>query len=273
MNWRAIKAIMQRDLLAVRRSTGVVLPMIIVPMIFMVLLPAGIGFFGPVLSQMPGANMPDVGELLDRMPLAFSSRFEGYTTDQVMIVFMVVYLFAPLFLIIPLMVASVIAADSFAGEKERKTLEALIYTPTTDLELFAGKTLSAMIPAVIISLIGFLLYGLTANLAAWGTMGRIFFPNWTWIVMVLWVGPAAAAVGLGATVLVSSRVNSFQEANQIAAIIVVPILALIFGQVSGVMYISTWLTLALGLVFWVVAVVLLSIGVRTFKRGEIMARN
>lgn len=273
MNWRAVKAIMRRDLLAVRRSTGVILPMIIVPLIFMILLPAGVGFFGPVLSEIPWTNMPDIGELLDRMPSEFAARFEGYTTDQVMIVFTLVYLFAPLFLIIPLMVASVIAADSFAGEKERKTLEALVYTPTTDLELFAGKVLSAMLPALVVSLIGFLLYGLTANLAAWGTMGRIFFPNSTWIIMVLWVAPATAAVGLGATVLVSSRVSSFQEANQIAAIVVVPILALIFGQVSGVMVFSVWLTLALGLFFWIVAGVLLSLGVRTFQRGEIMARN
>ncbi len=273
MNWRAIKTIMRRDLMAVWRSTGVLLPMIIVPLIFMVLLPGGIGYFGPVLSRMPGANMPDIGQLIDLLPAALAARFEGYTPDQALIVIMLLYMFAPLFLIIPLMVASVIAADSFAGEKERMTLEALVYTPTTDLELFAGKVLAAMLPAIVVSLVGFLLYGITANLAAWPTMGRVFFPNWTWVVMVLWVGPATAAMGLGATVIVSSRVSSFQEANQIAGVIVVPILALVFAQVAGVMYFSTWLTVGLGLVFWIIAGVLLAVGVRTFQRGEIMARD
>jgi hypothetical protein len=94
-----------------------------------------------------------------------------------------------------------------------------------------------------------------------------------WIVMALWVAPAAAAMGLGATVLVSSRVSSFQEANQIGAIVVIPILALVLGQVSGVMYFSTWLTVVLGLVFWLIAGLLLRVGVRTFRRGEIMARE
>jgi ABC-type Na+ efflux pump permease subunit len=42
------------------------------------------------------------------------------------------------------MVSSVLAADSFAGEKERKTLEALLYTPTTDRELFTAKLLEAV---------------------------------------------------------------------------------------------------------------------------------
>jgi len=273
MNWRSIKAIMRRDLMAIYRSKGVMLPMIIVPLIFMVFLPAGLGYFGPKLSQMPGANMPDITQFLNQLPPKLMDQFEGNTPDQMLIIFMLVYMFAPLFLIIPLMVASVIASDSFAGEKERKTIEALIYTPTTDLELFTGKVLSAMLPAVIVSLIGFVLYGLSANLAAWPTMGRVFFPNLTWIILVMWVSPAAAGMGLGATVIVSSRVNSFQEANQIAAVIVMPILILVFAQIAGVMYFSVLLTLVLGLIFWLVAVVLLFIGVRTFRRSEIMTRN
>ena len=39
------------------------------------------------------------------------------------------YLLAPLFLIVPLMVSAVLAADAFAGEKERKTLERLLHLP------------------------------------------------------------------------------------------------------------------------------------------------
>lgn len=273
MNWRAIKAIIRRDLLAILRSKGVMLPMIIVPLVFMVLLPAGLGYFGPALSQMPGANMPEISQFLEQLPPQLLSRFEGYTPDQMMIVFMLLYMFAPMYLIIPLMVASVIASDSFAGEKERKTLEALIYTPTTDLELFTGKVLSAMLPALAVSILGFVIYGLTANIAAWPTMGAVFFPNAAWIVLVFWVSPAAAAMGLGATVIVSSRVNSFQEANQIAAVIVMPILFLVIAQIAGLMYFSVLLTVLLGLVFWLIAGVLLRVGVGTFRRSEIMTRN
>jgi len=273
MNWRAIKAIVRRDLLAITRSKGVMIPLIIVPLIFMIILPAGLGRFGPALSQMPGANMPDITLFLDQLPPEMHNRFDGYTPDQMLIVFTLVYMFAPLYLIIPLMVSSVIAADSFAGEKERKTLEALIYTPTTDLELFIGKVLSAMLPSLVVSLIGFLLYSITANIAAWPTMGAIFMPNATWFVLVLWVGPAAAAMGLGATVIVSSRVSSFQEANQIAAVIVMPILILVIAQIAGVMYMSLLLTFILGFIFWLIAAALLYSGVRSFRRSEIMAKN
>jgi ABC-2 type transport system permease protein len=272
MNWRAIKAIVRRDLLAVIRSKGVMLPLILVPLILLILLPAGLGRFGPALSQMPGANMPDIAQLLDQFPPDFLAQFEGYSVDQILIVFTLSYMFAPMFLIIPLMVASVVAADSFAGEKERKTLEALIYTPTTDLELFTGKVLSALIPAMAVSLLGFVLYGLTANIAAWPTMGTIFFPNTVWVVLILWVAPAVAVMGLGATVIVSSKVNSFQEANQIAGVIVLPLLILMIAQITGVMYLSLALTFLLGFVFWLVAGILLYFGVRTFRRDEIITR-
>ena len=63
-----------------------------------------------------------------------------------MVVLMLGFLFAPMFLILPLMVASIIGADSIVGEKERKTLEALLYTPATDRELYLAKLLSAVVP-------------------------------------------------------------------------------------------------------------------------------
>ena len=272
MNWRAIKAIVRRDLLAVVRSKGVMIPLILVPLLLMIVIPAALGRFAPLLSRMPGANMPDVTQFLDQLPEALLARFEGYTSDQLLIVFTLLYMFAPMYLIMPMMVASVVAADSFAGEKERKTLEALIYTPTTDLELFTGKVLSAWLPALVVSLVGFVLYGVAVNAAAWPTMQRIFFPNATWLVLVFWVAPGAAALGLGATVLVSSRVNSFQEANQIAGVVVLPIVILVVAQASGVMYLSIGLTAVLGVVVWLVAIALLWVGVRTFRRSEIIAR-
>jgi ABC-2 type transport system permease protein len=272
MNRRAIKAIVRRDLLAVVRSKGVMIPLILVPLLMMIVIPVAIGRFGPALSEMPGANMPDITQFLDLLPDSLVAQFDGYTTDQLLITFTLLYMLAPMYLIIPLMVASVIAADSFAGEKERKTLEALIYTPTTDLELFTGKVLSAWLPALLVSLVGFVLYGVSVNAAAWPTMQRIFFPNITWLVLVLWVAPGAAALGLGATVLVSSRVNSFQEANQIAGVIVLPIVILVVAQASGVMYLSIGLTAALGVVIWLIAGGLLWVGIRTFRRSEIIAR-
>jgi ABC-2 type transport system permease protein len=148
----------------------------------------------------------------------------------------------------------------------------LLCTPTTDWELFVGKTLSAWLPAVGVAVGGFLLYGLVANLAAWPVMGHVFFPDAMWLVLVIWVSPAVAGLGLGTMVLVSSRAQGFQEAYQVGAAVVLPIVLLLVGQATGVMYFSVGLVLLLGLVLWDVDAALLWFGVKTFQRSELIAR-
>lgn len=271
MNWRAIQAIARRDLLIVLRSKGVLIPMIILPVLMLVLLPGGIAALAPAMAEMPGSDA-DFEMMLQAMPSTQQAHYAALPVDQVMVELMIVHFFAPMFLIIPLMVASTIAANSFAGEKERKTLEALIYTPTTDLELLVGKLLTAWIPALIVTLAGFLLYALVVNVAAWPTMGRIFFPNLMWLVLVAWVAPAAAGLGLSSMVLVSAKANSFQEAYQIGGVVVVPVVALMLGQVSGVMYLSIGVLFIVGLVFWLIDGAILWYSARTFHRNEMIAR-
>ena len=49
------------------------------------------------------------------MPAGLQAELSGLRADQQIVVFVLIYLFAPMYLIVPLMVASVIAADSFGG--------------------------------------------------------------------------------------------------------------------------------------------------------------
>ena len=115
------------------------------------------------------------------------------------------YLLAPLFLIVPLMVSVVLAADAFAGEKERKTIEGLLHLPISDRDLFLAKLLGAFVPAVVVSWLGFLCFAIVTNTIAWPVMHRVFIPTRLWGVMILWVAPAVAALGLGIMVRVSAR--------------------------------------------------------------------
>lgn len=271
MNWRAIRAIVRKDLRVVLQSKTVLLPMIIVPAIMLVVLPL-LAAQGPRLASLAGSPLAGMESFLSNMPAGLQAEIAGLSEDQVFVVLALLYFLAPMYLIIPLMVASVFAADSFAGEKERKTLEALLYTPTTDGELVLAKMLAAWLPAVVVALGGFVLYGVVANLAAWPVMGRIFFPNLAWLALALWVAPAAAGLGLGATVLVSSRVRTFQEAYQMGGMVVLPILLLMVGQATGVMYFSSGLVLLLGLVLWAVDAGMLWYGGRTLQRSELIAR-
>jgi ABC-type transport system involved in multi-copper enzyme maturation permease subunit len=124
-------------------------PVLIVPFLFVVIYPGGL------LLALRAMSPADVQELIAKIPAsAFPGAAELAVRGQAAYI-ATVYLFAGFFLIIPTMVATVLAANSFAGEKERHTLEGVLYTPVSDTELVLGKILGAVLPAVVVSWVCF----------------------------------------------------------------------------------------------------------------------
>lgn len=270
MNATLVRALAEKDLRVVLRTRLVVVPMIVVPLLLLVLLPGVLILVPQLVSGAAAAE--EIGELLVHLPPQLAARFQGYTPVQMAIAYIAGYLWAPLFLIVPIMVAGGVAADSFAGERERKTLESLLHTPLSDLELFAGKVAAAWVLALAVALGSFFLYALTVNLAAWPAMGRVFFPNATWLLLVAWVTPPVALLGLGVVVIVSARVATAHEAFQAGGLVVLPVAMLVLGQFSGVLFFGPALVLGLGGVLWAVALLVLRAGFRRFRRRVFVSR-
>lgn len=269
MNWRAIRTMIGKDWRVISRSKLVLLPMIILPLILLVLMPAGIGL-GAGLAPEELASEGDLGAMLDAVPPEVARQLGDLDEGAFVAAVMLVYLFAPMFLIVPMMVSSVVAADSFVGEKERKTLEALLHTPLSDLELLLAKMLGAWLAAMAVAVFSFILYAVTVDTIMWYLAGRLVLPNMVWLILVFWVSPGAAAVGLAATVLISARVKTFQEAYQAGGIIVVPIVGVMFAQLAGVIFLSPLVALIFGSVTWALAAVLIWFGRKTFRRERLL---
>jgi ABC-2 type transport system permease protein len=273
MNWNNILTIAKKDLLEARGNRSVWLPMVIIPLVFIVIMPLAIiiasSSSGPMASQL--LDDPDMATFMTRMPAFMLQQVQGLNASQSTIVLMLGYLFAPFFLIIPLMFSTVIAAESFAGERERKTIEALLYTPATDTELFLGKITAAGVPSIAMTWLSFLAYILVVNGAGYSIMGRIWFPLATWYPMIFWIAPALSLLGIAATVLISAREPTFMGAYQISASLVLLVVALLIGQITGVLYLSVGIGLALGVVLFLVDAVLIRIAVRTFNRAKLLA--
>lgn len=271
MNTRAILAIVRKDLKVALQNKGVVLPIVILPLILFVAFP-WIMAYASSLTDMTGSSISNLDELLKRMPSGLLNELSPYNQEQQLIVFSLVYMLAPMFLIMPLMVSSVLAADSFAGEKERKTLEALLYTPTTDRELFTAKLVGAWTAALAVALLSFVVYALMVNAAGWQSIGQVFFPNWMWIALVFWVMPAVAGLGLVVMVFVSARAQGFQDAYQVGGLVVLPVIFLMIGQISGAMYFSLGVVLLVGAVVWLLDAILLWFASKSFRRGELITK-
>lgn len=269
--WRAIWTVVWKDWTVVRRSPMVLLPMILVPILLQIVLPVGIGLAALYAPDQFSAD-PDMQRILSSLPAEVIGGYGDISVNGQMMILTLVYLFAPMYLIVPMMVSSVIAADSFVGERERKTLEALLYTPLSDNDLLLAKTLTAWLAAMAVSVVSFALYSVAVNAVGYQVVGRLFFPNGLWLALVLWVVPAVAGMGLAATVLISSRVNTFQEAYQAGGIIVVPIIGLVLGQLAGVIFLSFTFAIALGALIWLLDALMLWYGRRNFRREDLLAR-
>jgi len=270
VNRRIIAAIMEKDLREVSRNRIAVIGAVILAVIFAVVLPVLITQMAAITIGTP--DQPPFEEVEEIIPPQLLELMEQLSPAELPIVLFLGYLFAPLFLVLPLMLSSIIAAEAFVGEKERKTLEPLIYTPATDLELFAGKVLASAVPATLYAWANFAIYAIVVNLAGWPVMGRLWFPTDTWWVLMLWVVPAVATLGVSATVLISARVNTFMEAYQASGALVLIILVLLMGQIFGLIFLSPAVLLVVGFLFFALDAVLIWFGVRVFARSELIAR-
>ena len=265
----AIAAVVRRDLRVVRGSKPVVIPMLVVPIVLLVLIPAL-----TVVSARLGAAavaMEDIAGMLALLPDDVAARVTADPAAGLTEVTLV-YLLSPLLLIVPLMTASVIAADAIAGERERRTLEGLLLTPLSDRDLFAAKLLVSWLPALAVGVGGGVVYAVVADVAAYGLVEGLLFPNLVWALLVLWLGPAVAAVSLGVTILVSARVDTVQEAFQIAGVVVLPVVALVVSQAVGLLALSPILLLVAGAVCWLVAAGVLRAGARALSRERLGQR-
>ena len=265
-SWPVVRAVVAKDLLAVRRAKGVIIPMLAVPVLLMVLLPLGVGLAARAQDGV------DLTRILDSMPGALAEPILALPERERLIVLINGYLLAPLFLIVPLMVSAVLAADAFAGEKERKTLESLLHLPIDERDLFLAKLLVAFLPAMGVSFAGFGCFCLVANGVAWTVMHRVFVPTDLWLVMIFWVGPAVATLGLAVMVRVSARTNTSQEANQLGGAVILPLIFLAVGQSSGLLLVDLPVALAIGAAMWVLALYLAWGGARRFKRDNLASR-
>ncbi len=214
----------------------------------------------------------DIGRFIQFLPTDLAEPILAYPEQEQLVILVLGYLVAPLFLIVPLMVSAVTASDTFAGEKERRTLETLLHLPVRDRDLYIAKLLGGFIPATAVSWIGFVLFAIISNIVCWPVMQRLFLPTWLWMIVIFWLAPAVAALGLGIMVRVSMRVSNTQEAQQLGGAVVLPLVILAVGQTTSILLQGPVAAFAAGVVIWAVAITLNVRGARSFTRDRMAAR-
>lgn len=273
-NRQAIRALIRKDIRSVTSSIQLWLPMLIVPLIIGIIVPSALLWAASRMNLHSISNINVILETIDRLIQdGLMPSLASMTSDNQRIVYyLALYMFAPLFLIIPVMASSILTANSFAGEKERKTLEGLLFTPMTMSTLFKGKVLAALIPSLFLSWVTFILYGVIANILMYPMFGKLMFPNLNWIILIVWVVPTCSLAVILLNVLISAKVRGFQEAYQLGGLVVLPLLALIAGQATGMLLIGPWMLLGTGAVLLLLSVILLRL-VTIWNRRQQLAES
>ena len=180
--------------------------------------------------------------------------------------------FLLLFMMMPLIIPVSIAAYSIVGEKTTRSLEPLLATPISTVELLTAKSLAAAIPAVAATWGAFLLFVILAPLAGAGTgvWGRLISP--TWLAAVFLLGPLMAIMSVNFAVMVSSRVSDPRVAEQLAAVVIVPLMVILFAQIAGVIVLNLSFMLIAAVVLVVADIGLVYVGARLFQRETILTK-
>lgn len=257
-----IKTIVLKEWAEVFRNQLVLFTVIFMPLMFAA-IPIGILYTtrGATASELMAQVPKGVSELCPP-GLSVPECFQVYMLSQFMLLFMLT----------PLMVPVNIAAYSVVGEKTSRSLEPLLATPITTYELLIGKNLAAVIPAVLATWLSFGIYAIGAKLMVANprVVAALFAP--VWLLAVLLVGPLLAILSVNFSLMVSSRVNDARVAEQLSAVVILPLLVLFFGQLAGIVLVNRQMMLLLSLALAALDVVMLWIVARLFQRESILVR-
>ncbi len=168
----------------------------------------------------------------------------------------------------PVSISLVIALETFVGEKERRSLEPLLSTPLTNIELYLGKSLAAMLPPLLASYTGIAIY-----------MGSLILGKQQWrpapelVIQIIALTTVQALVMVTGAVVVSSQTTSTRAANLLASFIIIPMSMLVI--LEGTIMVQPHKRYVLWYIVFgvlVIIVLLVRMGARIFNREELLGR-
>ena len=213
-------------------------------------------------------NLDKIQMMLEKMPPSYLDTMSQYTELQQVVILPIKIIGLPFFLLLPLLISGIITSDSFAGERERNTLETLLVTPIRDFELFLGKIFTSFIPTLLVTWVCFLF--LTHGISNMLNPHFItpVFPDRIWILSILFIVPLFIAGTILVEILISSLVSSVKSASALNMFLTLPVLIIILMQATGYVLFSQKTLPWLFLFFLIFDGVLFWIGLRLFRRGH-----
>lgn len=176
------------------------------------------------------------------------------------------------FLLMPLAIVSIAGAYAIVGEKQQRTLEPVLATPMSTAQFLFAKLLAVSLPAVLASWIAALLGACASVVAFWWAHGVLVWPDAFYWVAVFVLAPLIGAMTALVCLRVSARMQDPQAANQVTALILIPLLLIVFSLVGPALVLHFGALLGACLAFFAIDLALFAWVRRGFNREEILCR-
>jgi ABC-2 type transport system permease protein len=260
VRWSLVAAIIRRELREVVGNRMLLLG-IVVPPVALVVFPLLLGVLLPSESIPPEFKAQILSQRPQWASLSERELLGAFTVQQ----------FLPYFLLMPAYVPLAIATFSIIGEKQSRSLEAVLATPIRTTELLAGKSVAALLPGVAT---GWLTYVVFVAIAAWVYGSALFgvVTDGSWLAGVFALGPAIGLASTVAGVVVSARVTDPRVGQQIGGVIIVPLVAVGILQATGTLLVGAEGYLLLAVIIGALGVAGLRVGTWLFGRETILTR-
>ena len=268
MRLHRVTALARKDALELMRNPGAIIPALL--MVLGSLFPAFLVIV--VTPRLIGKTLEESGEFADEAARAVGMMPElAGLTGNAMVQTFVFHQFSLLLLLVPIVSAMSLATHAVIGEKQARSLEPLLATPISTLELLTAKVATPFLFAMALSWSAALLYITGAVVFAepgvWqAVLGTRF------VLMFGLLGPLVALSSLLLSVIVSSRANDPRSAQQITGLLILPVTAVFVAQLMGLFIVGTAALLLGAAGCLILNGILLWIGVQVFQREAILTR-
>jgi ABC-2 type transport system permease protein len=268
MSAQRIVALVSKELAELMRNRTALVPVLAVALTSMA-LPF---FIGLAIPGMTGESLSSDADLVQALAGA-ANELPGAMAlpDEAAVQGLVFHRFLTLLLLVPVTGAITFAGHSLVGEKLGRSLEPLLATPITTVELLVAKVAGAFIPSLAVMLLTFGVYLAGVALLAEPGVASVLVSART-LLLVLGMGPMTSLVALQVGVLVSARANDPRTAQQFGALLILPLTGLFMGQMTGIVVLTIPLTLLVMAGLGAVWAVLLLLGIAVFDRETILTR-
>lgn len=256
-----IKTIIRKEWAEVFKNRMVLFTIVLMPLLFTIL---------PLVSLYFTSGGRTGGESTN-MPPQFSQVCGLMSAGDCMQVF-IINEFMLLYMMMPLIIPITIAAYSIVGEKATHSLEPLLATPVTTFELLTGKNLAAAIPGIVATWGCFGIFLISLPIIGVSQAVQAYVLSPVWILAILVIGPLMAILAVNFAVMVSSRVNDPRVAEQLSALLIVPLMVVLFGQISGLILINLQLVLVAIVAIFILDIGAIFLGAWLFQRENILTR-